>query len=626
MTTSEIFAEEDRKRAVQKENICHCRYKMVYIPPVKEVKPTDNLEEEEHFVDIVTEPPTFTRVCPCTYKTKPVLLEHTEPYCLQFRNLPLRTVHSRTILIRNVSSISAKISTAVRRWPRAHKRTLNPDKWADDVKEPGVVIECASKDLLQPCGQEEVTVSVYADCWGLYHDQILIQIENIEPLILDVWIEAVGPPLQFALHSPGHENEAPIIWMSSSDRNRTVRVSNPSRARLAVHPYVITENQYPQQELPFRLYIRFYDVPPRTCPCLYQVDSESCVEENSEKGSSSFYQEMDTAIELYLSRDFGVQDDTYYKLEPSELSMDVNSQATPSVTLSQEPVAPPSVVLFRTRPIDKYGPGWYRPEPSAQLVRLLAVTRLASLLVLPSKLCINVCALDLPMNEVLRVRKRLHILNTGSGPLKAFATTDHPWRLLIAQNQCDAKCLESGARMNVLELNLPPRSSTEISAEVTIKTMETWPPPTETYEPHKHTTTELKFFDDQDIFLLSIPLQLDLEFLILKTEPSSIDFGYVMDGDARKTYFTVMHSSHTVTIPVTIECIGDPEFRVWPPSLILAPNSRERVYVQYVASWRSSPAECRVRISAQGRGVLVCVRSVCASSPHTRPQCACACA
>ncbi|XP_045498184.1 uncharacterized protein LOC123696171 [Colias croceus] len=146
--------------------------------------------------------------------------------------------------------------------------------------------------------------------------------------------------------------------------------------------------------------------------------------------------------------------------------------------------------------------------------------------------------------------------------------------------------------------------------------METWPPPTETYEPHKHTTTELKFFDDQDIFLLSIPLQLDLEFPILKAEPSSIDFGYVMDGDARKTYFTVKHSSHTVTIPVTIECIGDPEFRVWPPSLILAPNCRERVYVHYVASWRSSPAECRVRILAQDGAGCWCA---CAVRVRARP-------
>ncbi|XP_047503807.1 uncharacterized protein LOC125048897 [Pieris napi] len=213
LSPKEFFEEEDRKRAMRNEDLCHCRYKMMYIPPVKESPPQD-IDEEYHCMDIITEPPALTRVCPCAYKTKPILPEPTETYCLQFRSIPLKTVRSRVITIRNVSSISAKITTAVRRWSRVHKKTINIDKWASDVEEPGIVIECAaSQRILSPCGQVDITVSVYADCWGLYHDQVLIKIDRLDPLVLDVWIEAVGPPLLFPLQGLNQDDDTPaVLW------------------------------------------------------------------------------------------------------------------------------------------------------------------------------------------------------------------------------------------------------------------------------------------------------------------------------------------------------------------------------------------------------------------------------
>lgn len=39
----------------------------------------------------VSEPPPFTRVCPCDKYVKPILPDHVEPFCLQFRDVPLRT-------------------------------------------------------------------------------------------------------------------------------------------------------------------------------------------------------------------------------------------------------------------------------------------------------------------------------------------------------------------------------------------------------------------------------------------------------------------------------------------------------------------------------------------------------
>ncbi|CAK1554565.1 unnamed protein product [Leptosia nina] len=280
--------------------------------------------------------------------------------------------------------------------------------------------------------------------------------------------------------------------------------------------------------------------------------------------------------------------------------MEPNSTTTLQVTISGDPAPPPpTVILMRLRPLDNSGPGWHRPEPPPLTVRLLAVTRLPKLLVMPKQLIVRICALDLPANDILRIRKRLRVMNTGSGPLQAFAITECPWFIRVAQEQCDAKCLDPGPGSTVLNLDLLARSSTEIAIEVTIVTEEMWPKPQEDYERRRCITNELRFFDDQNIFLMSLPLQLVVEYPQISVEPRKIDFGYVMDGDRRNTFFTVMQTSFSATMEVVVECLGK-DYQTWPPNLTLAPRCRERVYVQYIARYQVSPVEGLVKIRAFG--------------------------
>ncbi|XP_047503698.1 uncharacterized protein LOC125048828 isoform X2 [Pieris napi] len=358
--------------------------------------------------------------------------------------------------------------------------------------------------------------------------------------------------------------------MSKSDPQRALHVSNTSRCSVNIHTYLINEHEYPQDQLPFRLYIRFYDVLPRTCPCVPATDSGSYIED-SEKESSSVYVEMDTEIELFLARDYGTQDHTFYTFEPKEFTIDENSSAAPLVTLSNEPDPPPSCgILMRILPIGKTrGPNWYRPEPPPLIVRLMAIPRSPKLLVLPTKLHIQICALDLPANDILRIRKHIRVMNTGSGRLQTYAVTEKPWFLRIPQEQCFAKCIGSGLGSHTLDLELFPGSSTE-----------------------------------------SMPLHLNVEFPKLQVEPSKIDFGYVMDGDYRKTYFTLMQTSSTITMEVAIESRGDKEYRIWPPRLTLAPRTRERVYVQFISRWQLWPAESTVHIRALTTAGVWCMTVV----------------
>ncbi|KAG6449224.1 hypothetical protein O3G_MSEX005921 [Manduca sexta] len=315
LTPADIFSQEDQRRDEQKESRCQCPFEMVYVPPVKRPEPPPP-EDYTPPVEIVEEPPALTRVCPCCRSVKPLLPDHYEPICLQFRDLPLRTVRSRRLVIRNESSVSARWSSAVRRWPRVHTRTLHADQWLCDVRAPGVRLQCSpARGALPPRSAADVLVSVYAACWGLYRDQILIHVEGVEPVVLDVWVQAVGVPLHFAISSEQEAQTDSVLWMSSSDPERTLLVRNTSCADLTVRAYLLAEYEYPQDQLPFRLYLRFYDIPPRTCPCLNAYDSDYPLDESSEAASSSAEQEMDTAIELYLTADYGPQHETCFKAE-----------------------------------------------------------------------------------------------------------------------------------------------------------------------------------------------------------------------------------------------------------------------------------------------------------------------
>ncbi|KAH9638747.1 hypothetical protein HF086_002203 [Spodoptera exigua] len=84
-------------------------------------------------------------------------------------------VRTRTVLLRNESVVTARWSTAVRRWPRQRCRTLATEEWAAGAGAAGVALQCApARGVLAAHAHAPLRLSVYADCWGLYHDQLLI--------------------------------------------------------------------------------------------------------------------------------------------------------------------------------------------------------------------------------------------------------------------------------------------------------------------------------------------------------------------------------------------------------------------------------------------------------------------
>ncbi|VVD03122.1 unnamed protein product [Leptidea sinapis] len=321
--------------------------------------------------------------------------------------------------------------------------------------------------------------------------------QHLEPLVLDVWIEVVGAPLRLLSRTDGNGNrEPPVLWMTRSDPKRSVLVSNTSRANLELYTYIVTEND----KLPFRLYLRFYDVRPPICPCVTAYESDSYRESSA---SSSVVEDVETGVELFLGADYGQQDYSYYKVEPSELMLERGCTTKLKVTLeSSDEYIPAAGVIIRAVPVDKAGLCWCRPGVPAQFLSLVQVNRVPKLEVSCSRVYIKLSALELPMNDVLRTRKKLFIQNTGSASLEAELVTEAPWSVVVPQQQCHMRCLEKVPGADVMGLTLPPTSSAEVSMEVSVITKEVWPKPGQVYAKRRSTTSYLRCFNKHQVLLM----------------------------------------------------------------------------------------------------------------------------
>ncbi|XP_047533372.1 uncharacterized protein LOC125068309 [Vanessa atalanta] len=247
--------------------------------------------------------------------------------------------------------------------------------------------------------------------------------------------------------------------------------------------------------------------------------------------------------------------------------------------------------------------------PPLQFVQLRQTLRTSCLQASVSELKVTLCALDLPCDDTVRIRKRFHLQNVGDGQMELYAETESPWSVDVIRQICDAHCIKVRAELsNRLKLCLPPRSSTEVMVEVSLKTTEVWPASNVKYLPKSVSTSVVCFFELEHVKLLSIPLVLEIEYPVVTTEPAVIDFGDVSDEGTRKTYVTVSHSSPLTTLDLIVSWTGDEQFRLWPTKLTLQPRTSERVYIEYTAIWLSgSSAGGTISVFARGPAGQWCV-------------------
>ncbi|KAJ0176888.1 hypothetical protein K1T71_008067 [Dendrolimus kikuchii] len=259
------------------------------------------------------------------------------------------------------------------------------------------------------------------------------------------------------------------------------------------------------------------------CVLLF-FQEELAGEQSSFSGHSSYTEEMDTWIEIYFAPDYGVQDDGCFKVSPDEMTIAAGEWKEWKVslkTLSHYELASSCNLVLRAQPKDRSGEVWYRPDPPAQIVGLKQAVREGLLKASCRDVRVELCALDLPYEDVMRVRKRFRLRNIGNGPQAVTASTQAPWTIVLNKEQrllCGAGCvcideepIEDERREEMVMLHLEPRSSIEICLEVRVDTKESWPVQVETagpcqrpdYPQFKKTKTPLVFYDDDNMLLVS---------------------------------------------------------------------------------------------------------------------------
>ncbi|CAH2048145.1 unnamed protein product, partial [Iphiclides podalirius] len=210
----------------------------------------------------LVEPPRGVYECPCFVHSDTAPSKKREPLCLEFNNVPINTAVLRHLIIRNEGNLPVHWRATTSRGTSILTAVTHQGLCMPEVSESGVRVRCVpAKGRLGAGSVARIEVSVLAGTWGLYREQLLVQIENMEPVILDIWIEAVGGPLRFSLKPNGKYDDPPVLWMSTTDPERHLHVTNTSCADISVYNFVLRKNDLPQHKLPLRLYLRFYDGP-----------------------------------------------------------------------------------------------------------------------------------------------------------------------------------------------------------------------------------------------------------------------------------------------------------------------------------------------------------------------------
>ncbi|XP_013134078.1 PREDICTED: uncharacterized protein LOC106099931 [Papilio polytes] len=274
--------------------------------------------------------------CACYAPSAPPATPRLPALCLQFTRVPVGTVQWRQVALHNAGALPLRWSAHVRRWPHARALSQLHGHCSEEVdaEAAGVRVQCLpAGGVLVAGGTSHLALGVHAHTWGLYRDQLLLQTEQMAPLVLDVWAEVVGAPLQFALRPccqsasqlgshpasqpasqlSGQSTEPPVLWMSRSDPARRLVLDNTARCGLRVRTLLLKDHECARDALPLRLYMRFYDVQRQEIPLRGHKGFIMAFHEDSLcQDLSEDY--IGTGIELIISDDYGLQVETIFEV------------------------------------------------------------------------------------------------------------------------------------------------------------------------------------------------------------------------------------------------------------------------------------------------------------------------
>ncbi|KAF2903634.1 hypothetical protein ILUMI_02541 [Ignelater luminosus] len=156
-----------------------------------------------------------------------VLQEHL----VEYHNVPLRTPFKKTILIENLTPIGGTVSVEATNFyalnnDHTERNKTNDilaklnirkkDEWEESINGNfGIVVKPKpEKKLLAAHGSVEIDIWVYANTWGIYVEEILIEVNDIIPFCFSLLIQIVGIPIEFPI-TLNSNTDQPIVRFGS---------------------------------------------------------------------------------------------------------------------------------------------------------------------------------------------------------------------------------------------------------------------------------------------------------------------------------------------------------------------------------------------------------------------------
>ncbi|KAG7310179.1 hypothetical protein JYU34_004731 [Plutella xylostella] len=553
----------------------------VSVPNPKKSKPPQMVQSEDK---ILTLEAIFAKRYPNLMGLSEPDKCSCEPYCecppvIEFRMVPLHKEIQQIIRLQNTGVLC--VSWSIKPYLLEMDGVAALRVWATPSQ--GVL-----------AGRSSVGIRVHVCCKRAGARKALLTLKTSKIVLpFHVWVQANGPPLKLLAAF----EEEHTLWMSETQLVRTLRARNIYGAQLKVETYIIRDYEYVQSQLPFRLFYQLFDIPVTVerCPCMkvqyqgYEASGEVTPIPSQCSSHSSLYS---TGVRLYLGPDVGVQDYTYFEVTPDKTNIPIDSTESWAVTLKEnDMVTPPHTLLLRAIAVGYDVEGW----EGLLMVYLKVTPRQPKLQIDPDSVELRFSALNLPSNNVMRLRKSIRIQNTGTGELRLSLYTSGSWLLTLGRSiTSDRECSCNTEAVDELMVTIAPRTAIEVKVQIEVDTSESWPspcpglcdcaaqaPPASCYPDKKWVSGELVLQGNHGVFQV-VPLSLELHYPVLSLRPKSLDLGAVLAGESRKTYLTLRHTARDA-VAVVMRWEGDPGFSVHPQRLDVEAGASSNIYVLFTA-------------------------------------------
>ncbi|KAI4460409.1 deleted in lung and esophageal cancer protein 1 [Holotrichia oblita] len=407
--------------------------------------------------------------------------------------------------------------------------------WDDQIVDNGIVIRTdQTKNVIGNHEQVEIDVWVYANTWGLYLDEILIDISGLTPFCASLLVEVVGSPIAIPMAQNSIRQEATIrfgtVPYKSKKVKRRLKVVNTSVVPLTVS---------------WHMFVNFYGMQ-KAFSLLFDMPDNELLQ---------FSEELVKGQLLLTNKYFGEPNTHHFEIEPMMSHIEPKSY----------------VYVDITAVIDKFGSDLVGKHIEANLAGLIRIPTphmyLSNILTRPAdvnlpitrvRLTLQILSADIEIDDSIRTidmmafatnimekeffsyKETLVLRNTNTYPTSVYVEIEKPFRI------CQIKTPALSLTQLNTSVQLLPKQCMQLTIEVSfvsedvLKLVETLRTAKDVmslrpnFEENSMTLSRLLNVYQNGHLHRVIPLDMKIFYPLFKVFPANVKLDNVYVGDTAK--------------------------------------------------------------------------------------------